>query len=53
MLLVDGKKTHYTNEYYITSNSFELCMFDETGSHFAGIRGMKPQIYEEFKNTII
>ena len=53
MMIKNGKKEYYTNEFYAVSKTFGLCMFGEEGSHYFGINGMEPQTYEEFKNAVL
>ena len=53
MMINNGKKEYYTNEFYADSKTFSLCMFSAEGNHHNGINGMEPQTYEEFKNAII
>ena len=53
MMIINGKKEYYTNEFYADSKSFGLCMFGEEGNHYSGINGMQPKTYEEFKDAIL
>ena len=53
MMITNGKKEYYTNEFYVDSKTFSLCMFGAEGNHYSGINGMEPQTYEEFKNAVI
>lgn len=51
MMIINGKKAYYTNEFYASDKTFSLCMFNADGSHCGGMGDT--QTYEEFKNAII
>lgn len=53
MMIVNGQKAYYTNEFYADSKTFSLCKFGAEGNHYSGINDADPQTYEEFRDAII
>lgn len=51
MMIDNGKKFYYTNEFYMSDNEFGLCLFTSDEKHYFGIGN--PQNYEEFKKAMI
>ena len=51
MMIENGEKVYYTNEFYKTVGRFGLCIWNEDGRHFFGLG--TPQSYEEFKNCVL
>ena len=51
MMIINGKKAYYTNEFYASDGTFSLCMFNADGSHCGGMGDT--QTYEDFKKAVI
>ena len=51
MIISNGVKKYYTNEYYEFTNRFGLCMFKSDGGREFGLGS--PRTFEEFKDAIV